>query len=135
MHSPTVRSARTEDLWAELNRRRVGEDARVSMKRAHERRRSIEGRNLNTDLDAAAPNFPGNAQTQLGTLVARVGYAALADHLHTVAWPPKFRPHLPEKYDDITNSSEFLQIYVTAITAAGGNDAVMVSYFHVTLTG
>jgi hypothetical protein len=90
---------------------------------------------INTDLDAATPKFPGNAQTQLGTLVARVGCAALVDHLRMVAWPPKFRPHLPEKYDDTTNSSEFLQIYVTAITAAGRNDAVMVSYFHVALTG
>ena len=71
----------------------------------------------------------------MGTLVVRVGCAALVDHLRTVAWPPKFRPHLPEKYDDTTNSSEFLQIYVTAITVAGGNDAVMVSYFHVALTG
>ena len=28
-----------------------------------------------------------------------------------------------------------MQVYVTAITAAGGNDAVMASYFHVALTG
>jgi hypothetical protein len=28
-----------------------------------------------------------------------------------------------------------LQVYVTAITAAGGNTAVMASYFHVALTG
>jgi hypothetical protein len=33
VHSPSVRSARTEDLWAELNRRRAGEDARVSIER------------------------------------------------------------------------------------------------------
>jgi hypothetical protein len=32
------------------------------------------------------------------------------------------------------NPSEFLQVYVTAITAAGGNTAVMVTYFHVTLS-
>jgi hypothetical protein len=63
-----------------------------------------------------------------------VGYTALADHLRTVAWPSKFRPHLPEKYDGTTNPSEFLQVYVTAITAASGNDAVMASYFHVALT-
>jgi hypothetical protein len=52
-----------------------------------------------------------------------------------VAWPSKFRPHLPEKYDGPSNPSEFLQVYITAITAAGGNDAVMASYFHVVLTG
>jgi hypothetical protein len=45
-----------------------------------------------------------------------------------------FRPHLPEKYNSTSNPSEFLQVYVTAITAAGGNTAVMVRYFHVALT-
>jgi hypothetical protein len=64
-----------------------------------------------------------------------VGYAALADHLRAVAWPSKFWPHLPEKYDGSTNPSEFLQLYITAIIVAGGNDAVMASYFHVALTG
>jgi hypothetical protein len=34
----------------------------------------------------------------------------------------------------MSNPSEFLQVYVTAITAAGGNTAVMASYFHVVLT-
>jgi hypothetical protein len=33
------------------------------------------------------------------------------------------------------NPSEFLQVYVTAITAAGGNTAVMATYFHVALSG
>ena len=135
MHSPTVRSARTEDLRAELNRRRAGEDARVSLERARERRLNIEGRNLNADLDAAAPKPPGKARIQAGTLVAGVGYAVPADHLRAVAWPSKFHPHLPEKYDGTTNPSEFLQVYVTAITTAGGNDTVMASYFHVALTG
>jgi hypothetical protein len=64
-----------------------------------------------------------------------VGCVALADHLRVATWPPKFRPHLPEKYDGTSNSSEFLQVYVTAITAASGNTAVMASYFHVALTG
>ena len=134
MRSPTVRCARTEDLRAELNHRRTGEDARISVERARERRLNIEGRNLNADLDVAAHKPPGNARIQAGTPVAGVGCAALADHLRAVAWPSKFRPHLPEKYDGTTNPSEFLQVYVTAITAAGGNDAVMVSYFHVALT-
>jgi hypothetical protein len=35
----------------------------------------------------------------------------------------------------MSNPSEFLQVYVTTITAAGGNTAVMASYFHVALTG
>jgi hypothetical protein len=36
-----------------------------------------------------------------------------------------FWPHLPEKYDGMTNPSKFLQVYVTAITAAGGDTAVL----------
>ena len=68
-----MRGARTEDLRAELNRRRAGEDARISVERARERRLNIEGRNLNADLDAMAPKPPGNARIQAGTPVAGVG--------------------------------------------------------------
>jgi hypothetical protein len=64
-----------------------------------------------------------------------MGCAVLADHLRAVAWPSKFRPHLPKKYVGSTNPSEFLQVYITAITADGGNEALMASYFHVALTG
>jgi hypothetical protein len=67
--------------------------------------------------------------------VSGVGCATLADHLRAVAWLSKFRPHLSEKYDGTSNPSEFLQVYITAIMAAGGNEAVMASYFHVALTG
>jgi hypothetical protein len=73
--------------------------------------------------------------SQAGVPLAGVGCAALADHLRAASWPPKFRPHLPEKYDRTSNPSEFLQVYVTAITAAGGNTAVMATYFHVALSG
>jgi hypothetical protein len=125
-----VRSARTEDLRAELNHRRAGEDARISIERARTHQLNIEGRNLGVKLDAAVTSPQGLAWAPM----AGVGCAALADHLHAVDWPSKFRPHLPEKYDGSTNPSEFLQVYITAITAAGGNDAVMVSYFHVALT-
>jgi hypothetical protein len=64
-----------------------------------------------------------------------MGCAALADHLRAVTWPSKFRLHLPEKYDGTSNPSEFLQVYITAITAAGGDTAVMATYFHVALSG
>jgi hypothetical protein len=69
------------------------------------------------------------------SLLGDVGYAALVDHLRAASWPSKFWPHLPEKYDGTLNLSEFLQVYVTAITAAGGNTAVMATYFHVALSG
>jgi hypothetical protein len=52
---------RPDDLWAELNRRRAGEDARVSLERARERRQNIEGRNLDQDFTAVAPQTPRGA--------------------------------------------------------------------------
>jgi hypothetical protein len=74
-------------------------------------------------------------RSQAGVPLVDVGCAALADYLHAVSWPSKFWPHLPEKYDGMSNPSEFLQVYVTAITAAGGNTAMMATYFHVALSG
>jgi hypothetical protein len=131
---PSVRGAQTNDLWAELNRRRAGEDARVSLERARERRENIEGRNLDQDFVAVAPQAPMGTWSQAGVPLAGVSCAALADHLRVASWPPKFRPHLPEKYDGTSNPSEVLQVYVTAITSAGGNTAVMATYFHVALS-
>jgi hypothetical protein len=74
---------RTDDLWAKLNRRRAGEDARISLERARERRQNVEGRNLNYDFIAVALQTPRGARTQAGVPLARVGCAALADHLRT----------------------------------------------------
>jgi hypothetical protein len=135
VRSPLVRGAQTNDLRAELDRRHAGEDTRVSLERARERRQNIEGRNLDQDFVAVAPQTPMGTQSQAGVLLAGVGYAALAGHLRAASWPPKFRPHLLEKYNGTSNPSEFLQVYVTAITAAGGNTAVMATYFHVALSG
>jgi hypothetical protein len=100
-----------------------------------ERQQNIEGRNLDQDFAVVAPQTSVGALFQTGVPLAGVGCAALADHLHAASWPSKFRPHLPEKYDGTSNPSEFLQVYVTAITAAGGNTAVMATYFHVALSG
>jgi hypothetical protein len=126
VRSPSVRGAQTKDLRAELNRRRAGEDAWIQ---------NIEGRNLDKDFAAVAPQAPMGARSQASVPLAGVGCASLADHLRAASWPPKFRPHLPEKYDGTSNPSEFLQVYVTAITAAGGNTAMMATYFHVALSG
>jgi hypothetical protein len=60
---------------------------------------------------------------------------ALAPHLCMVVWPPKFQPHLLEKYDVTVNPTEFLQIYSTSILAAGGNETVMANYFPISLMG
>jgi hypothetical protein len=128
MCSPLVKGARTDNLRAELNRRRAGEDARVSLERAREHQQNFEGRNLDQDFTARG------AQIEAGVHLVGVGCATLADHLRVATWPPKFRPHLPEKYDGTSNPSVFLQVYITAITAAGRNTVVMASYFHVALT-
>jgi hypothetical protein len=155
VRSPSVRGAQTNDLRAELNRKRAGEDARVSLERARERwqnfegrddarvslerarerRQNIEGRNLDQDFAAVAPQTPMGTRSQAGVPLDSMGCAALADHLRVASWPPKFRPHLPGKYDGTSNPLEFLQVYVTAITTTGGNTAVMVTYFHVALSG
>jgi hypothetical protein len=126
---------RSNDLQAELNRRRASKDARVSLERAHERRQNVEGRNLDYDFTAVALQTPTGARIQAGVPLAGMGCAALEDHLRAVTWPSKFWPHLPEKYDGTSDPSEFLQVYVTAITAAGGDTAIMATHFHVALSG
>jgi hypothetical protein len=84
---------RSNDLRAELNRRRAGEDARVSLERACEHRQNVESHNLDHDFAAVAPQTLRGAQIQAGVPLASVGCAALADHLRVVTWPSKFRPH------------------------------------------
>jgi hypothetical protein len=151
--SPSVRAAPTEDLRAELNRRRAEGDAQVPPERPEDLRDELNRRragkdacislekarehrgNLEQDFAAVALQAPGDARFQTSIPLDGVGCAALADHLRAATWPPKFRSHLPEKYDGTTNPSEFLQVYVTAITAAGGGNAVMATYFHVALSG
>jgi hypothetical protein len=97
VRSPSVRAAPAEDLRTELNHRRAGEDACLSLERARELRQNVEGRNLDYDFAAVAPQTPVGARLQAGVPLAGVGCAALADHLRSVTWPSKFRPHLPEK--------------------------------------
>jgi hypothetical protein len=46
VRSHSVRGAQTDDLRVELNHRRTGEDAWISLERAWERQQNIEGRNL-----------------------------------------------------------------------------------------
>jgi hypothetical protein len=151
--SPSVRAAPTEDLRMELNRRRVEGDAQVLLEGPEDLRDELNCRragkdacislekacercgNFGQDFAAVALRAPGDARFQTNIPLDGVGCAALADHLRAATWPPKFRPHLQEKYDDTTDPSEFLQNYVTAITAAGGGTAVMATYFHVALSG
>jgi hypothetical protein len=85
VHSPSVRAAPTKDLRAELNHRRAGEDApvslerssdlraelncrhagedaRVSLERTREHWLNVEGRNRDYDFIAVAPQTPTGAQ-------------------------------------------------------------------------
>jgi hypothetical protein len=50
-----VSMEKSNDLWAKLNHRRAGEDARISLERARERRQNVEGCNLGYDFAAVAP--------------------------------------------------------------------------------
>jgi hypothetical protein len=99
---------RDDDLRAELNRQRAGEDARISLERARERRQNFEGRNLDQNFAPVSPQTPRDARIQMGVPLVGVGCATLVNHLRTATWPPKFRPHLSEKYDETSNPSEFL---------------------------
>jgi hypothetical protein len=108
VRSPSVRVAPTEDLRAELNRRRAGEnattslevpddlqaelncrraseDARVTLERARERRQNIEGRNLDNDFAAVEPHTPTGAWILTGVPLAGVGCAALVNHLRAAS--------------------------------------------------
>jgi hypothetical protein len=49
VRSPSVRAARTDDLRAELNRRRMGEDARISLERADDLRAELNRRRAGED--------------------------------------------------------------------------------------
>jgi hypothetical protein len=81
VRSPLVRGAQTNDLWAELNHRSAGEDARVSLERARKCRLNVEGCNLDQDFAAVAPQPSVSTRFQTGVPLASVGCAALADHL------------------------------------------------------
>jgi hypothetical protein len=54
-HRASMASYQMTDLREEINRHRGGEDSRTTIERNHERRRDIEGRNLERDFDLHAP--------------------------------------------------------------------------------
>jgi hypothetical protein len=139
-HHASMDSYWTTDLREEINRHRGGEDSRTTIERNRVRCRDIEGRNLKRDFELHAPVAAHQAAHAPLPLAPREfrrgrGCMALAPHLHMVVWPPKFRPHLPEKYDGTVNPTEFLQIYSTSILTARGNAAVMANYFPIALRG
>ena len=54
----------------------------------------------------------GNPQEQAPhqqmALVATIGCRAFTAELHSIAWPGKFKPDLPPRYDGTADPAEFL---------------------------
>ena len=61
--------------------------------------------------------------------VATTGWRAFTTELRSVAWPDKFKPDLPPRYDGTANPAEFLQLYELGIEAANGGEKVMANWF------
>ena len=59
--------------------------------------------------------------------MATAGCHALTPELCGVAWPGKFKPDLPPRYDGTADLAEFLQLYELCIEAANGDERVMVN--------
>ena len=122
------------DLRERLNDLHEGEDARTNIERQRGRRDQEQSCDSEDFLDFLAnPPLPTRRAEEADSFTG--GCKALSHHLRAVRWPTKFRPDLPEKYDGSTPPEEFLQIYSTAVQAAGGDEAVMANYFHVGLKG
>ena len=61
------------------------------------------------------------------------GYRAFTTELCSVAWPGKFKPDLPPRYDGTADPAKFLQLYELGIEAANGGEKVMVNWFPMAL--
>ena len=61
------------------------------------------------------------------------GCRAFTTELRSVAWPDKFKPDLPPRYDDTAGPAEFLQLYELGIEAANGDEKVMANWFPMAL--
>ena len=61
--------------------------------------------------------------------MAIAGCRAFTTELRSVAWPYKFKPDLPHRYDGTADPAEFLQLYELGIEAANGDEKVMANWF------
>ena len=66
-------------------------------------------------------------------LVATASCRAFTTELRSVAWPGKFKPDLPPRYDGTADPAEFLQLYELGIEAANGDEKVMANWFPMAL--
>ena len=65
--------------------------------------------------------------------MATAGYRAFTAELRSMAWPDKFKPDLPPRYDDTADPAEFLQLYELGIEAANKDKKVMANRFPMAL--
>src|SRR4051812_16100314 len=85
-------------------------------------------------LPAAAQGDPqGQALPQPKPPTATAGCRAYTPELRSVAWPGKFKPDLPPRYDGTTDPTEFLQLYELGIEAASRDEKVMANWFPMAL--
>src|SRR5664279_744331 len=101
---------------------RAREDARVSLERQRDRqRRAVQ--------HIATAGRTNRDNTATGVVTSSKGCLALTRELRQVAWPTKFKPELPPRYEGTANPVEFLQLYTVGVEAAGGDDTVMANWF------
>ena len=84
-------------------------------------------------LAAVLGNHQEQAPRLQRALVATAGCRAFTIKLRSVAWPGKFKPDLPPRYDGTADPTEFLQLYELGIEAASGDEKVMANWFPMAL--
>ena len=65
--------------------------------------------------------------------MATAGCPAFTTELRSVAWPGKFKPDLPPRYNGTADLVEFLQLYELGIEAANRDEKVMANWFPMAL--
>ena len=65
--------------------------------------------------------------------MATAGCRAFTTELRNVAWPGKFKPDLPPRYDGTAGPAEFLQLCELGIEVANGDEKVMANWFPMAL--
>nr|AAU10741.1 putative polyprotein [Oryza sativa Japonica Group] len=112
---------------------RRGLDARLSIERWRNGRHASHA--TEGASSSGAPLRFGRGGQPPVPPIGGVGCRAFVASLRNVRWPPRFRPTITEKYDGSVNPAEFLQVYMTGIEAAGGDDRVMANFFPMALKG
>ena len=124
--------ARQEQSCQEVPRPR--EAARVLLAPARPDHTPAPARQDPVLLPAAAHGDPQDqALRHPRPLVATAGCRAFTPELRSVAWPGKFKPDLPPRYDRTADPAEFLQLYELGIEAANGDEKVMANWFPMAL--